>query len=280
MDTTAARNFDAIIIGAGQSGPALARRLAGAGQKVAIIERRFFGGTCVNAGCTPTKTLVASAYVAHMARRANEYGVKISGTMSIDMAAIKARKNAIVETSRRAIERSLRATERCTVYHGHARFMNERSVSVDGVVLNAEKIFINVGGRASVPRIAGLDDVPYFTNSSLLDADYLPPHLIILGGSYIGLELAQVYRRFGSEVTVIEAAPRLISREDEEVSHAVEEFLADEGISVQLGSDVTRVEKSGNHIAAQFRTMAGTAHIVGTHLLVATGLCRRWSNGT
>jgi pyruvate/2-oxoglutarate dehydrogenase complex dihydrolipoamide dehydrogenase (E3) component len=271
MNTTIVRNFDAIIIGAGQSGPALARRLAAAGQKVAIIERQFFGGTCVNTGCTPTKTLVASAYVAHMARRANEYGVKISGTMSVDIAAIKARKDAVVEVSRRAVERSLRSAERCTVYQGHARFTNETNVLVGGSVLNAEKIFINVGGRPSVPRIPGLDDVPYFTNSSLLDANYLPPHLIILGGSYIGLELAQVYRRFGSEVTVIEAAPRLISREDDDVSHAVEEFLTDEGICVQVGSDVTGVEKRGNHVAVKLRTTAGTTQVIGTHLLVATG---------
>ena len=212
------RNHDAIVIGTGQSGPALARRLVAAGQRVAVIERKYFGGTCVNTGCTPTKTLVASAYAAFLARRAGDYGVTIGGPVGVDMRAVKARKDAIVGASRQGVERSLKTLEGCTVYEGHARFVGDKRVAVNGIELGADRIFINVGGRASIPAIPGLDQVPYFTNSSMIDVDFLPSHLIILGGSYIGLEFAQVYRRFGSEVTVIEAAPRLIAREDEDVS--------------------------------------------------------------
>ena len=205
-------DHDAIIIGTGQSGPSLARRLVAAGQKVAVIERKFFGGTCVNTGCTPTKTLVASAYAAYLARRAGDYGVTIGGPVGVDMKAVKARKDAVAGASRRGVERSLKTLEGCTVYEGHARFVGTKKVAVDGVVLDADRIFINVGGRALAPSIPGLDQVPYLTNSSMMDVDFLPQHLIVLGGSYIGLEFAQVYRRFGSEVTVIELAPRLIAR--------------------------------------------------------------------
>jgi pyruvate/2-oxoglutarate dehydrogenase complex dihydrolipoamide dehydrogenase (E3) component len=206
-------NHDAIVIGTGQSGPALARRLVAAGQKVAVIERKFFGGTCVNTGCTPTKTLVASAFAAFLARRAGDFGVTIGGPVGVDMQAVKARKDAIAGASRRGVERSLKTLEGCTVYEGHARFVADKKVVVNGCELGADRIFINVGGRASIPPIPGLDRVPYFTNSSMMDIDFLPSHLIILGGSYIGLEFAQIYRRFGSEVTVIELARRLIARE-------------------------------------------------------------------
>jgi pyruvate/2-oxoglutarate dehydrogenase complex dihydrolipoamide dehydrogenase (E3) component len=218
-------DHDAIIIGTGQSGPSLARRLVAAGQKVAIIERKFFGGTCVNSGCTPTKTLVASAYTAYLARRAGDYGVTIGGPVGVDMKAVKARKDNVAGASRRGVERSLKTLEGCTVYEGHAHFVADKKVAVGDVVLNADRIFINVGGRALVPPIPGLNQVPHLTNSSIMGIDFLPPHLIILGGSYIGLEFAQVYRRFGSEVTVIELAPRLIAREDEDVSRAVAECL-------------------------------------------------------
>jgi pyruvate/2-oxoglutarate dehydrogenase complex dihydrolipoamide dehydrogenase (E3) component len=200
-------DHDAIIIGTGQSGPSLARRLVAAGQKVAVIERKFFGGTCVNTGCTPTKTLVASAYAAFLARRAGDYGVTIRGPVGVDMKAVKARKDAVAGASRRGVERSLKTLEGCTVYEGHAQFVGTKKVAVDGVVLDADRIFINVGGRALIPPIPGLDQVPYLTNSSMMDVDFLPPHLIVLGGSYIGLEFAQVYRRFGIQVTVIELAP-------------------------------------------------------------------------
>jgi len=264
-------DHDAIIIGTGQSGPSLARRLVAAGQKVAVIERKFFGGTCVNTGCTPTKTLVASAYAAYLARRAGEYGVTIGGPVGVDMKAVKARKDAVAGASRRGVERSLKTLEGCTVYEGHARFVGTKKVAVDGVVLDADRIFINVGGRALVPSIPGLDQVPYLTNSSMMDVDFLPQHLIVLGGSYIGLEFAQVYRRFGSEVTVVELAPRLIAREDEDVSSAVAEFLKEEGVDVRVDSKVVGVEKRGNRIAVKVESTGKISQVVGTHVLVAIG---------
>jgi pyruvate/2-oxoglutarate dehydrogenase complex dihydrolipoamide dehydrogenase (E3) component len=264
-------NHDAIVIGTGQSGPALARRLVAAGQKVAVIERKFFGGTCVNTGCTPTKTLVASAYAVYLARRAGDYGVTIGGPVGVDMQAVKARKDAIAGASRQGVERSLKTLKGCTVYEGHARFVADKKVVVNGFELGADRIFINVGGRASIPPIAGLDRVPYFTNSSMMDMDFLPSHLIVLGGSYIGLEFAQVYRRFGSEVTVIELAPRLIAREDEDVSRAVAEFLKEEGIDVRVDSKVVGVERQGNSIAVKIESAGKSSHVIGTHLLVAIG---------
>ena len=242
-------NFDAIIIGTGQSGPALARRLVAAGWKVAIIERKLFGGTCVNTGCTPTKTLIASAHAAHVARRAADYGVRIEGSVSVDMKAVKARKDAIVAASHNGVERSLKTLQGCTVYQGHGRFVAEKKVAVNDSELAADHIFLNVGGRAAIPPIPGLEQVPYLTNSSMMDIDFLPTHLVILGGSYVGLEFAQMYRRFGSEVTVIELEPRLISREDADVSQAVADFLKDEGVNVRVGSKVVGAEKQGNSIA-------------------------------
>jgi pyruvate/2-oxoglutarate dehydrogenase complex dihydrolipoamide dehydrogenase (E3) component len=263
-------DYDAIIIGTGQAGPALARRLVAAGWKVAIIERKLFGGTCVNTGCTPTKTLVASAYAAHIARRAVDYGVTIGGTVDVDMKAIKARKDAVVGPSRSGVERSLRTLKGCTVYQGHARFVGSKEVQVGNELLKTDKIFINAGGRAQVPPIPGLDRVPYLTNSSMMDVDFLPRHLIVLGGSYIGLEFAQVYRRFGSEVTVIELAPRLVAREDEDVSHAIADILRDEGIDIRVNSRVVGVEMRGDEIAVTVDTGA-RSHVVGSHLLLAIG---------
>jgi pyruvate/2-oxoglutarate dehydrogenase complex dihydrolipoamide dehydrogenase (E3) component len=265
------RNHDAIVIGTGQSGPALARRLVAAGQDVAIIERKFFGGTCVNTGCTPTKTLVASAYAAFLARRAGDYGVTIGGPVGVDMKAVKARKDAVVKASRLGVERSLKTLEGCTVYEGHARFIAEKEVAVNGSELAADRIFINVGARAAIPPIPGLEHVPYLTNSSMMDIDFLPAHLIILGGSYVGLEFAQVYRRFGSEVTVIELAPRLIAREDADVSQAVADFLKEEGIDVRVGSKVVGVEKRGNAIAVKVESAGAVSQVTGTHVLVAIG---------
>ena len=264
-------NYDAIIISTGQSGPALARRLVATGWKVAIIERKLFGGTCVNTGCTPTKTLIASAYAAHVARRAADYGVRIEGSINVDMKAIKARKDAVVAPSRNGVERSLKKLQGCTVYEGHGRFVAEKKVAVNGAELAADHIFLNVGARAAIPPIPGLDRVPYLTNSSMMDIDFLPAHLIILGGSYVGLEFAQAYRRFGSEVTVIELAPHLIAREDEDVSRAVAEFLKDEGIDVRVDTKVVGVEKQGNSIAVKIESAGKSSHVVGTHLLVAIG---------
>ena len=264
-------DYDAIIIGTGQAGPALARRLAAAGWNIAIIERKFFGGTCVNTGCTPTKTLVASAYAAHLARRARDYGVTIGGSIGVDMKAVKARKDAVSRPSREGVERSLKRLKGCTVFEGHARFVGPKRVEVNGEILTADKIFINVGGRALVPPIRGLDQVPYLTNSSMMDVDFLPPHLIVLGGSYVGLEFAQIYRRFGSDVTVIELAPNLIAREDEDVSRAVADILKDENIDVRLNSKVVGVTKQGNNIEVTVENSGTRSHVVGSHLLLAIG---------
>ena len=249
----------------------MARRLAAAGSKIAIIERKLFGGTCVNTGCTPTKTLVASGYAAYLARRAGDYGVTIGGPVAVDMKAIKARKDAVVRPSREGVERSLKTLKGCTVFEGHARFVGPKSVQVGDKVLTADKIFINVGGRASVPPIRGLDQVPYLTNSSMMDVDFLPSHLIVLGGSYVGLEFAQVYRRFGSEVTVVELAPHLIAREDEDISRAVEEILKDEHIDVRVNSKVVAVAKQGRNIAVTIENAGATSQITGSHLLLAIG---------
>jgi pyruvate/2-oxoglutarate dehydrogenase complex dihydrolipoamide dehydrogenase (E3) component len=265
------QNYDAIIIGTGQAGPALAHRLAAAGHAVAVVERKFFGGTCVNTGCTPTKTLVASACVAHMARRAADFGVKIPCEIAVDMKAVKARKDQVSGLSRDGVEQSLKNLKGCTVYRGHARFVGPNSVEVEGEVLEAKWIFINVGGRALTPPIPGLADVDYFTNSSIMDVDFLPPHLIILGGSYIGLEFAQSYRRFGSEVSVIELAPHLIAREDEDVSLAVEDILHGEGIKIYVNSRVMGVARQGNGVAVQIVRDGIASRIVGSHLLAAIG---------
>jgi pyruvate/2-oxoglutarate dehydrogenase complex dihydrolipoamide dehydrogenase (E3) component len=264
-------DYDAIIIGTGQAGPALARRLVAAGWRVAIVERKLFGGTCVNSGCTPTKTLVASAYAAHLARRAADYGVTVAGTVAVDMKAVKARKDAVVDASRNGLERSLKSLKGCTVYQGHARFVGPKELKVGNDVLRADNIFINVGGRALVPPIRGLDQVPYLTNSSMMDVDFLPPHLVVLGGSYVGLEFAQVYRRFGSEVTVVELGPRLVAREDEDVSHAIADILKDESIDIRLNSKVVEVAKQGNNIAVTVERAGAKSQIVGSHLLLAIG---------
>jgi pyruvate/2-oxoglutarate dehydrogenase complex dihydrolipoamide dehydrogenase (E3) component len=264
-------NYDAIVIGTGQAGPALARRLVAAGWKVAIIERKLFGGTCVNTGCTPTKTLIASAYAAHAARRTADYGVTIGGAVNVDMKAVKARKDAVVAPSRNGVERSLKTLKGCTVYEGHGRFVAEKKVAVNGSEFTADRIFINVGARAAIPPIPGLERVPYLTNSSMMDIDFLPSHLVVLGGSFVGLEFAQMYRRFGSKVTVIERAPRLIPREDEDVSQAVADFFKEEGIDVRVDSKVVGVEKEGNSIAVKIESAGKVSEVVGTHVLVALG---------
>lgn len=239
---------DAIIIGTGQAGPSLAGRLAAAGMDVAIIERKLFGGTCVNTGCIPTKTLVASAYAAHLVRRAAEYGVTIDGTVGVDMQAVKTRKDAISGVSKNGVESYLKSLKGCAVYEDHARFISAKEVLVGDQVLTANQLFINVGGRALVPAIPGLNQVNYLTNSSMMDVDFLPRHLIVIGGSYVGLEFAQMYRRFGSEVTVIELAPRLIAREDEDVSEAVTTILERDGIEVRVGSKCLSVEEHGQEL--------------------------------
>jgi pyruvate/2-oxoglutarate dehydrogenase complex dihydrolipoamide dehydrogenase (E3) component len=263
--------YDAIVIGIGQSGPALARRLVAEGKTVAVIERKFFGGTCVNTGCTPTKTLVASAYAAHVARRAADYGVTIDGKVGVDMKAVKARKDAVLLASRNAIERSLQDLEGCTVYQGHGRFIGAKQVAVGDAVLEAEWIFINVGGRAFVPPLAGLEQVRYLTNTSMLELDVLPGHLIVVGGSYIGLEFAQIFRRFGARVTVIEMAPRLIAREDEDVSNALADILRGEGIDLRLNAKCLAAANHAEGIAVNVDCTEGAPQVVGSHLLLAVG---------
>ena len=263
--------FDAIIIGTGQAGPALAGRLSGAGMKVAIIERNRFGGTCVNTGCIPTKTLVASAYAAQLARRAADYGVAIDGPVSVDMKRVKARKDEIAGRSNKGVESWLRGMKNCTVYQGHARFESPRTVRVNEEILETEKIFINVGGRALVPSMPGLDQVSYFTNSTMMEVDFLPEHLIIVGGSYIGLEFAQMYRRFGSQVTIVEMGPRLISREDEDVSKAIQEILAGEGISIRLNAKCISARRAGEGVIVGLDCDDPSREVNGTHLLLAVG---------
>ena len=263
--------FDAIIIGTGQSGPALAHRFAAAGKRAAIIERKRFGGTCVNNGCIPTKALVASARAAHVARRAAEFGVMVDGAVRVDMKAVKARKDAIVRVSNEGVEEGLRENPGVTVYVGHARFTGPKRVAVDGATLEAEQVFINVGGRADIPPIPGIDAVAYLDNSSMMAVDFLPEHLVILGGSYVGLEFGQMYRRFGSEVTIVQRDPYLVPREDEDVSRAIRETLEGEGIRVLTDAGATQVTERGGKVVVSV-TMGGKAmEVTGSHLLVATG---------
>lgn len=232
------RSFDAIVIGAGQAGPPLAGRLTAAGMTVALIERHLFGGTCVNTGCMPTKALVASAYAAHMARRAADFAVIAAGPIAVSMPAIKARRDRISGDARNNVETWLRNMTGCTVLKGHARFEAPREVRVGDEIITAARIFVNVGGRASVPHMPGIDQVRYLTNTSILDLDILPRHLVVVGGSYIGLEFAQMYRRFGSEVTIVEKGPRLIGREDEDVSAAIKDIFGARGDRDPPGSRV------------------------------------------
>jgi pyruvate/2-oxoglutarate dehydrogenase complex dihydrolipoamide dehydrogenase (E3) component len=262
--------FDAIIIGTGQAGPALAARLDGAGMKVAVIERAKFGGTCVNTGCIPTKTMVASAYVAHMARRAGEYGVT-TGAVGVDMKRVKERKDGVAGDASRGVEKWLRGLKNVTVFEAHARFEGPRTVAAGSKVLEADRIFINVGGRALVPDLPGLDKVPYLTNSSMMDLDFIPGHLIVIGGSYIGLEFGQMYRRFGAKVTVIEKGPRLIAREDEDISDAIRAILESEGMDVRLDAECIGVRQQGGEILVSVDCAAGGPPISGTHLLLAIG---------
>ena len=264
-------HFDAIIIGAGQAGPPLAARLSKSGMKTAVIERKLFGGTCVNAGCIPTKTLVASAYAAHMARCAAAYGVVISGEVVVDMKAVKARKESVLAKSRSGVEAGLRKLTNCTVYQGHARLESRTQIRVGADLLSAGKIFLNVGGRANVPQLPGIEKISYLTNTSILELDVLPRHLVIVGGSYVGLEFAQMFRRFGSEVTIIEQAARLVQREDEDVSAAIKEILEGEGIEVRLGAKCIHFEARGADSVVGVSCTTREPEIVGSHVLLAMG---------
>jgi len=262
------QEYDAVVIGAGQSGPSLAVRLAQAGQRVALIEKKQLGGTCVNNGCIPTKTLIASARAAWMAREAATWGVTIQGSITVDMKAVKARKDAVVEESRRSLGSWVADTERLELITGDARFESPQSVRVGTRSLHARRFFIDCGARPEIPRVAGLSETPYLTNVEMMDIDVLPEHLVILGGSYVALEFAQMYRRFGSRVTIIERSARLIGREDEDVSAAILELMRDSGVETWLGADVQRVQRIGDGVAVE---LASKTVVRGSHLLVALG---------
>jgi len=268
---SAPRRFDAIIVGAGQAGPSLAGRLTAAGQTVAMIERKDFGGTCVNTGCMPTKTLVASAYAAHLARRANEYGVVLDGPIGVDMKRVKARQQTVVKNARGGVEDWLRSMKGCTVIQGHARFESADTIRVGDDLLTAPKIFLNVGGRANAPDMPGVNDIAYMTNVGMMQLDVLPKHLVIVGGSYIGLEFAQMFRRFGSEVTIVEMGPRLIGREDPEVSDAILEILEAEGITVRLDAECIRFSPHEDGACVHVTCKAGEPQVTGSHVLLAVG---------
>lgn len=263
--------FDAIVIGAGQAGPSLAGRFAQAGMKVAVIERKYFGGTCVNTGCMPTKAMVASAYAAQTARRGAEYGVITSGSINVDMKRVQARAATVTLNARRNLENWLRSMTNCTLIEGQARFESANSLRVGDQVLTAPRIFINVGGRANVPKMPGVNDVPFLTNTSLLQVDFLPRHLVVVGGSYIGLEFAQMFRRFGAQVTVVEQSERLISREDEDVSLAIAAILENEGIVVRTHAECISLAKHAKGVEVHVSCKQGEPTVIGSHVLLAVG---------
>lgn len=263
--------YDAIVIGTGQAGPALAVRLAQTGRKTAIIERKLFGGTCVNTGCVPTKTLVASARAAYLARRGADFGVTIDGSVRVDMAKVKSRKDSVVKQSNESLTDWLKGTPNLTVIEGHGQLESARTVRVNGILLEAKEIFLNVGARASVPDLPGIAEVDFLTNSSMMEIDFLPEHLIIVGGSYIGLEFAQMYRRFGSRVTIVEKAARLVAREDEEISATILTILEDEGIDIRLNAQCLRVAKHSDGVLVGLSCEDPVRGVAGTHLLLAMG---------
>ncbi|MGH8738871.1 MAG: FAD-containing oxidoreductase [Burkholderiales bacterium] len=263
------QNFDAIVVGTGQAGPALAARLSGTGMKIAVIERGRFGGTCVNNGCTPTKAMVASAYAARLAQRAAEYGVEVPGAVRVDMKRVKARKDAIVASSTQGVEKWMEKV--AAVYRGHARFSGPDRVRVGGDELAAPRIFLDVGGRPLVPDLPGIGAVSCLTNESMMELDFVPPHLLVIGGSYVGLEFAHMMRRFGSKVTVIEMAPRLVAREDEDVSQALKEILEAEEIEVRLNATCLALEPDGNGVAVSLGCEDGAPKVSGSHVLLAVG---------
>jgi pyruvate/2-oxoglutarate dehydrogenase complex dihydrolipoamide dehydrogenase (E3) component len=265
-------DYDAIIVGAGQAGPSLAARLAGAKMKVALIERHLFGGTCVNTGCMPTKALVASAYAAHLARRGADFGVMIDGGVRIDIGKVMERARTVTRNARAGVESWLERMQGLTVIRGHARFEGPRTLRVGDTVLSAPRIFLNVGGRALVPDMPGVREVAYLTNSTMLALDTLPRHLVVIGGSYIGLEFAQIYRRLGAEVTVVEQGPRLVSREDEDVSQAIREILEAEGIAIRTGSEcISFAPHAGGEVTVHMQCEPNPQEVVGTHVLLAVG---------
>jgi pyruvate/2-oxoglutarate dehydrogenase complex dihydrolipoamide dehydrogenase (E3) component len=265
------KDFDALIIGMGQAGPSLAARLSGAGMKVAVIEQDKFGGTCVNNGCTPTKAMVASAYAAHVVKRARDYGVLVDGSPRIDMKRVKARKDAMVQASRDGVDNWMSGLKDAAVFRGRARFVGPAEVQVGAERMRAEKIFLNVGGRPLVPKIPGLESVPYLTNVTMMDVDFVPEHLVIVGGSYVGLEFAQMFRRFGSAVTVVEMGPRVVAREDEDVSLEIQRFLSEEAVKLRLHAECITVRKESHGLSVGLDCKEGAPRESGTHLLLAVG---------
>jgi pyruvate/2-oxoglutarate dehydrogenase complex dihydrolipoamide dehydrogenase (E3) component len=262
--------YDAIIVGTGQAGPPLAERLANTGMHVAVIERGHFGGTCVNNGCTPTKTLIASAYVARLAQRAAEYGVEV-GPFRIDMRRVKARKDALVESFRTSLEQWLRGLANVSVYQGQARFVKAHTIAVGADTLTAERIFLNVGARPYIPDLPGVREVPYLTNETMMDVDFVPGHLVIVGGGYVGLEFGQMYRRFGSRVTIIEMGSRLVGHEDPDVSLAIRDILAAEDIAIRLEAKCLALESAPGGVLVRVECTEGAPSEAGTHVLIAVG---------
>jgi pyruvate/2-oxoglutarate dehydrogenase complex dihydrolipoamide dehydrogenase (E3) component len=265
------QHFDAIIIGSGQAGPALAARFTRANMTVAFIEREHFGGTCVNDGCIPTKALVASAQAAFVARRHADFGVTVGGPIGVDMRAVKTRKDAIVQASVDGVSKWVKGMPGLTLVWGHARFTGAHTVMVNNAELVADKIFINAGGRPFVPDWPALREIRYLTNTSMMSVDFLPEHLVVIGGSYVGLEFAQMYRRFGSRVTVVEQGTRLIAREDEDVSEAVQDILTREGIEVRLNAQCIAAQKRDAGVAVTADCANGAPEILGSHVLFAIG---------
>jgi pyruvate/2-oxoglutarate dehydrogenase complex dihydrolipoamide dehydrogenase (E3) component len=264
------RPFDAIIVGAGQAGPPLAARLTKAGMRVALIERKLVGGTCVNTGCMPTKTMVASAYAAYLARRAGDFGV-MTGEVSIDMKAVAARAHAVTMKARTGNETMLETMENLTFLRGHARFTGPNTIAVGGEVMTAPQIFLNVGGRALVPDMPGVGDVPHLDNTDMVALDRVPDHLVVVGGSYVGLEFAQMFRRFGAKVTVVERNDRLIGHEDIDVSDAVRTILEDEGIAVRTGANCIAFEPHAQGVSVSVDCTSGEPAVIGSHVLLAMG---------
>ena len=264
-------SFDAIVVGTGQAGPSLAVRLAAAGLEVAVVEKHKFGGTCVNDGCTPTKAMVASAYAAHMARRAGEFGVVVDAAPAVDMKRVKARKDQIVYNSSHGVEQWLTGLKGVTVFRGHARFVGPSEIQVGSQNLRADRIFLNVGGRPSIPGMPGIEAVPYLTNTTIMDLDFVPPHLLVIGGSYVGLEFAQMFRRFGSQVTIVEMGPRVVAREDEDVSQEIQAFLRAEGIGLRLDAQCISLHREAVGLSVGLSCKAGAPREHGSHLLLAVG---------
>jgi pyruvate/2-oxoglutarate dehydrogenase complex dihydrolipoamide dehydrogenase (E3) component len=263
-------NFDAIVIGSGQGGNPLSQRLADLGWSVALVEQAQLGGTCINTGCTPTKTMVASAQVAHYARHADRWGVR-TAAVSVDMPAVVARKNKIVERARAGQERSVAKREKMRLYRGHARFAGPHTVEVAGEEITSEKIFIDTGAKPTIPAIEGLDSSGYLTNASIMELADVPEHLLVLGGGYVGLEFGQMFARFGSRVTIVHAAGQILTREDADIAAELQKILEAEGLRFILNAKTTRVERAGATLTLSIETPRGSQQLSGSHLLVAAG---------